>query len=158
MTIDDLDFTACAADTCVMNVVENRFDLDVDRSTPGQALYFDFELEYPGVQNIYKVWTEPSGLITLNTSGNIVSGLWQLNYNSLSNYLDLYPESTVCIHALVCKDSTTLCHAIYCVPISTILEMADGMLDEKSTKSKIENNDTTSIPIYADGPWKYRCK
>ena len=153
MTIDDLDFTACAADTCVMNVVENRFDLDVDRSTPGQALYFDFELEYPGVQNIYKVWTEPSGLIKRDVSGNIVSGLWQLNYNSLSNYLDLYPESMVCIHALVCKDSTTLCHAIYCVPISTILEMADGMLDEKSTKSKTENNDTSTIPIYPDMPY-----
>ncbi|MBR3939138.1 MAG: T9SS type A sorting domain-containing protein [Bacteroidales bacterium] len=153
ISINDLDFIACAADTCVMNIVENKFELDIDRSTQGQALYFNFELEYPGVQDIFKVWVEPSEIINIITSSNTIAGIWQLNYNSLSNHWDLDNEATVCIHALVCKDSTTLCHAIYCVPISTILEMADGMLDEKSTKSKTENSDTSNIPIYADEPY-----
>lgn len=132
----------CVNSNCLDSINALNFELDENLSTANQSLYFNFEIEYPYAQSIFTSWSEPAQIINSTINGNTVSGLLLLNYGYISNLWYNDNSAEICIHAIVCKDSTSMCHVTYCRPISEILEIAMS-LESKSYSRKTGTVDDT---------------
>ena len=140
----DWNMFDCVNSDCVDSINVLKFDLDENLSTANQSLYFNFEIEYPYAQSIFTSWSEPAQIINSTINGNTVSGLLLLNYGYISNLWNNDNLAEICIHAMVCKDSTSMCDVTYCRPISEILEIAMGL------ESKSYSRETDTITIDAE--------
>ena len=135
----------CVNSNCLDSINALNFELDENLSTANQSLYFNFEIEYPYAQSIFTSWSEPAQIINSTINGNTVSGLLLLNYGYISNLWYNDNSAEICIHAIVCKDSTSMCHVTYCRPISEILEIAMSLESKSYSRKTSAVDDTIAI-------------